>query len=56
MRTSNASEGEACLVTKRVGSARFPICLGARCSDGIFNAPIDVSPLYIGVGLRMLPL
>ena len=27
MRTSNALEGEACLVTKRVGSAHFLVCL-----------------------------
>ena len=27
MRTSNAHEGEACLVTKCVGSAHFLICL-----------------------------
>ena len=27
MRTSNALKGEACLVTKRVGSACFSICL-----------------------------
>ena len=56
MRTSNALEGEVRLVTKRVGSAHFPICLGSMMSNGTFNAPVDVSPLYIGIRLQMLPL
>ena len=30
MRLSNALESEACLVTKWVGSAHFPICMRRR--------------------------
>ena len=29
---------------------------GACCPDGTFNEPVDVLPLYIGVGLQVLPL
>ena len=39
-------EGEACGDKKLMGKARFP-----KVSDGTFNAPVDVTPLYIGVGL-----
>ena len=45
-----APEGEACRDMKRVGSACF-----LNVSDGTFNAYVDVTPLYIGVGLQVFP-
>ena len=56
MRTLNTLESEVRLDTKRVGSARFPICLRACCPDDTFNAPVDVWPPYIGIELRVLTL
>ena len=55
MRTSNALEGEACLNTKCVESARSQYVCGVLCYNGTFNATVDISPLYIGVGLQVLP-
>ena len=47
----NASEGEACGGHEvHVASAHFP-----KVFDGTFNAPVDVTPLYIGVRLWTLP-
>ena len=42
---------------KARGKCTFPNMFAtACCPDGTFNTPVDVLPLYIGVGLRVLPL
>ena len=44
-------EGKACGGHEvHVGSAHFP-----KVFDGTFNAPVDVTPIYIGVGLQVFP-
>ena len=48
MRSLNMMKGKACRDTKLVGRAHFP-----KVFDGTFNAPVDVTPLYIGARLQV---